>query len=445
MPMLKECAGGDKAGICWVPTSQDPITAARSFARTGHYDPAKAAGRANYDLLVEHAVNRVLVDKSSPNSPPKVEIKAVGGDGKVTVVSPKLEVILAAGAIHTPHILQKSGIGPAALLKEAGIELVVDLPVGYNFQDHGGPEVSVQCKPTPGPDSDIWTELTSYPLVTNDTSASLSQSSFNRDPELTAQARAQYAERPAKGPYTLAMGNTAIYIPLRNITATASFIAGSVVALAASGTKGSPADVYLPPGTPPTVVTGYIAQLKVIADLMNNPEAPYLESPFESAFQGVAAGACMLMHPASRGTVLLDPKNPAAEHPIIDYRSVSAPTDLNVFRQFIKYFRKYYSQSPTLKQLGAVEVSPGANVTSDRDLDAWVRNSMTASFLHPCCTAPMMPQNKGGVVDTTLKVYGVEGLRVVDASMFPLIPGTHTSATVYAVAEKVSSKAHCSA
>jgi len=67
-----------------------------------------------------------------------------------------------------------------------------------------------------------------------------------------------------------------------------------------------------------------------------------------------------------------------------------------------------------------------------------VRRALRPSFAHPSCSCPMMRREMGGVVDGELRVYGVKGLRVVDASVIPLIPGTHLSSTVYAVAEKAA-------
>ena len=83
-----------------------------------------------------------------------------------------------------------------------------------------------------------------------------------------------------------------------------------------------------------------------------------------------------------------------------------------------------------------VEVAPGAEVESDAGIEEALRNSMLRPSLdHPVGTAAMMPREHGGVVDTGLRVYGVEGVWVVDASMMPLLPAAHTQATVYAVAE----------
>lgn len=84
------------------------------------------------------------------------------------------------------------------------------------------------------------------------------------------------------------------------------------------------------------------------------------------------------------------------------------------------------------------EILPGANVTSDKGLTEAVRTYSTPTIGHALGTCAMMPRALGGVVDPELRVYGVGGLSVVDASIMPMSPATHTDATVYAVAEKVS-------
>lgn len=279
--------------------------------------------------------------------------------------------------------------------------------------------------------------------MTNDTSLP-SQSSIASDSAIGAAALAQYKMRPAQGPYTLAMGNSAIYIPLINVTSSASalLLASALRAQAAVRGAVSAADLKLPAGSSPEVVKGYMAQLSALANLMVNTRAPYLESPFMTGAPGVA----FLLHPASRGSVLLDVKDPlGAEHPVLDYRTASHVADTQVMRNFVKYFRKMYAESAGLKALGGVEMAPLKNATTDSAIDAYVRDNVIASFEHPCCTAAMLPLNKGGVVNTELLVYGAPGgrLRVVDTSIFPLIPGTHTSATTYAVAEKVSRHLSC--
>lgn len=141
---LKECAGGDKDGLCWVPTSQHPVTARRSHAGLGHYDAVKT--RPNYDLLVKHQVTRILYPNGTFSGPPLVEVRSLVDDQLFNVTA-KGEVIIAAGALHTPTILQRSGIGPESFLNGADIPLVLDLPgVGANFHDHSGPALSWNCE-----------------------------------------------------------------------------------------------------------------------------------------------------------------------------------------------------------------------------------------------------------------------------------------------------------
>lgn len=90
-----------------------------------------------------------------------------------------------------------------------------------------------------------------------------------------------------------------------------------------------------------------------------------------------------------------------------------------------------------MQELGPIELSPGANVTVDADIRAALRQQMQPTYAHLCSTCSMMKRELGGVVGPDLLVYGAEALSVVDASIMPLIPSAHTSATVYAIAEKV--------
>lgn len=91
-----------------------------------------------------------------------------------------------------------------------------------------------------------------------------------------------------------------------------------------------------------------------------------------------------------------------------------------------------------MQALGTVETFPGPNVSTDAEIEAAIRNAATSSWQHPSSSCAMMKKRWGGVVDAEVRVYGVKGLRVVDASVFPMAVAGHTSSSVYAVAEKVS-------
>ena len=134
--------GAGQTGLVYYPTSSDPRTGAGSYSGTGHFD---GLDRANYELLPATRVNKIVFERDVAVG---VQITPRGGGKKsASVVRVKKEVILTAGALHTPQILQLSGIGPADLLKRANIPVKVDLPgVGSNFQDHLFiPEVSFRC------------------------------------------------------------------------------------------------------------------------------------------------------------------------------------------------------------------------------------------------------------------------------------------------------------
>lgn len=123
--------------------------------------------------------------------------------------------------------------------------------------------------------------------------------------------------------------------------------------------------------------------------------------------------------------------------PIVDYNTLINPTDAEIMVESIKFARKYYA-TDAMKQLTPVETSPGVNITSDADLTAFLQKSMGSSTAHSSGTAAMAPRHLAGVVSPELLVYGVTGLSIGDISIIPMIPSTHTCATMYAVAEKAA-------
>jgi choline dehydrogenase len=125
-------SGAGRAGVYWFPTFMDPKIVKRSYARTGHYG---GISRTNYDLVADSRVTKILIDDGTATG---VTFKQARLNLTLDcTVKANREVILAAGAIHTPQLLQLSGIDPEKLLTSAGIETLVDLPgVGQNFQDH---------------------------------------------------------------------------------------------------------------------------------------------------------------------------------------------------------------------------------------------------------------------------------------------------------------------
>lgn len=127
----KECAGGDKECVCWMPISQHPITARRSHSGLGHY--VSVLPRSNYHVLVKHQVTRVVYKNRLGHGPPAVEVRSLTDD-QLSNITAQTELVIAAGALNTPTILQRSGIGSKTVLSAAGIPVLHELPgVGANL------------------------------------------------------------------------------------------------------------------------------------------------------------------------------------------------------------------------------------------------------------------------------------------------------------------------
>lgn len=134
---------GGTHGAFYYPISKDPTTNTRSYSRTGHWD---GITRPNYYMIVGMRVNKINLRRKRAVS---VQFVPADGSGTArTTVRAKREIILSAGTLRTPQILQLSGIGPKKLLESAGIDVKIDLPgVGANFQDHPiGPNVQFNCE-----------------------------------------------------------------------------------------------------------------------------------------------------------------------------------------------------------------------------------------------------------------------------------------------------------
>jgi choline dehydrogenase len=124
---------GSGKGVYWAPSTLDPVNKTRSYARIAHYDRV-VASRPNYHVLPMSPATKILMDKNKKATGVQYTSRE---NGKVSQANAKKEVILAAGAVHTPQLLMLSGIGDKSVLGELGIESVSDVPgVGHNFQDH---------------------------------------------------------------------------------------------------------------------------------------------------------------------------------------------------------------------------------------------------------------------------------------------------------------------
>jgi choline dehydrogenase len=142
----------------------------------------------------------------------------------------------------------------------------------------------------------------------------------------------------------------------------------------------------------------------------------------------------VVLHPKSRGRVTLRSADPAAK-PRIQFNCLSDPDDFATLRRGLRAARHIYATRPQA-DLVESELAPGASVTSDADLDAYIRATAGVTQ-HPVGTCSMAA-GPGRVVDASLRVQGIDGLRVVDASIMPTVPGGNTYGAVLMIAERAA-------
>lgn len=233
------------------------------------------------------------------------------------------------------------------------------------------------------------------------------------------------------GPLTWAFGNNRVVLSLQNLTSEYKELIDEF--LHDNDTSRYLDDWYRQDST---LEAGYNLQHQVLSRIISEQHG----SVMENTFGGAAGAAFAVIKPFSRGTVLINSTNadPILGAPLVDYQALTHPLDTKIAIEGFKMARRLLS-APSLAPLEPVETAPGANVTTDEQIEDAIRTLLyRPANAHPCCTAAMMPLEFGGVVDPQLRVYGVQGLRIVDASILPLIPSAHTQETMYAVAEKAA-------
>lgn len=386
----KEHADGHAYGLFWAPTSMDPAAGYnRSFSGRGHW--ILVPPRDNYHLLTEHKVIKInFKEEDDARRAVSVTIKSRSNNSTTFDVRAKQEIVISAAATRTPQLLQLSGIGPKRVLETAGIEMLIDLPgVGWNLQDHAFSSTAYNFT------TDIWPNPSSNATV----------------------------------PYGGAVVSSGVFLPA------STFLHENLLDQFAREILEQDPAAYLPVDVPKELLDGYSKQKEILLAAFKSKTSAVLEHLFSGAPRGVA----IYLKPFSRGIVYVNPADLEGE-PIFDYRLLSNPVDLKIIVKMIQYIRNHFATSPTLRQLSPIELIPGSDVKTDEDVANWLVNEsqLFASNGHSCCTAAMMPKGLGGVVDGELRVYGTRGLSVADLSIVPLIPGTHTQSTAYAIGEKVS-------
>ncbi|EKC0359405.1 choline dehydrogenase [Escherichia coli] len=332
----------------------------RASTARGYLDQAKS--RPNLTIRTHAMTDHIIFDGKRA-----VGVEWLEGDSTIpTRATANKEVLLCAGAIASPQILQRSGVGNAELLAEFDIPLVHELPgVGENLQDHLEMYLQYECKEP----------VSLYPAL-------------------------QWWNQPKIGAEWL-FGGT-------GVGASNHFEAGGFIRSREEFAWPNIQYHFLP-----------------VAINYNGSNAVK-----EHGFQCHVGS----MRSPSRGHVRIKSRDPH-QHPAILFNYMSHEQDWQEFRDAIRITREIMHQ-PALDQYRGREISPGVECQTDEQLDEFVRNHAETAF-HPCGTCKM-GYDEMSVVDGEGRVHGLEGLRVVDASIMPQIITGNLNATTIMIGEKIA-------
>lgn len=393
-------------GSFWFPNSIDNSTKERCHARKAYYDPI--ASRSNLHLLTNTHVDEIVFEQGETLTASGVKLTGNTDASKMTVYANK-EVILAAGGVFTPHLLMVSGVGPKDVLSAANITVKKELvAVGSNFQDHQALYMTFNLSNQSVPNPDM--------LVTTPDQA------FN------ASAAELYAANRT-GPWTFGRGNAVVFLPFRDFSKKYHNITDTL-------SKQNATD-YLPArySTNEALLSGFLAQRKILVEHYLGDYAAVGEYPVQPWGRATTA----LQKPLSRGTLVLNTTNPSAM-PIVVRNAFQNPVDKMVLAELVRWNREHWTKAPLLQRYSPVENVPGVQYQTDQEIfeGSIKTGGLNPTYAHSSGGCSMMPEELGGCVDAQLKVYGIDKLRIVDASLIPLIPAAHLQATMYAVAEKAA-------
>jgi choline dehydrogenase-like flavoprotein len=395
-----DISAGSGPGIYWSPSTIDRRDETRVTARKEYYDPVYSR-RPNLHLQTGQTVIEILFQNLTASG-----IRMISRAKNCTSeIYAKKEVILAAGAVKTPQLLQLSGIGPMDVLNSAGIEVKKDVPaVGANFQDN--PIVSMLFNIT----------APSFP----------NPNTISANETYNATVWNEYSVNRT-GPIAAGRNSFGAFLSLSQLSTSSASIVSRLSAQNAS--QFLPSVYNFGP-----LLRGFEAQRIILAKKFTSDS----DATSFSSFRGIGLSPSVLLKPLSRGTITLNLTDPWGE-PVVQYNTLMNPIDTEVILAIVKRQRAFWKNS-RLAPLGIVEIAPGIQYqTDDEMLSAITKDGVLGpTFAHPSGTCAMMPEELGGCVSPSLQVYGVQNLSIVDASMLPLITGAGLQATMYAVAEKAA-------
>ncbi|KAL8800726.1 MAG: hypothetical protein Q9182_004969 [Xanthomendoza sp. 2 TL-2023] len=414
-PLNSDPLSGQSSGGYSYLSTVDPTNWERSHAGSAYYAPI--ADRPNLQVLTDTIVEKILLEKSDMDG---VIAKGVmfRHNGISQPCLALREVILCAGAIQSPQLLELSGIGSSEILESHGVQVLVDNPhVGENFQDH----------PMTGMSFEVIDGLPTIDMI--------------RDPQVIQEAQNAY-QSSRQGPLTAGFHSVASLPVVEFLTERGQAELANLLE--------EHVDVTITTAQP-----SISTQHQTLRSILESPSEGSIiigmgacQMHFDQALQkdiyaitepeNYISFLVSLAQPFSRGSVHITSPS-VSDPPSIDPRYLSHPLDVEILARHMMYIPTIAKTEPlaSLVKDGGRLLPEGIDLQSLNSAKEHCKRHIITNN-HPCGTCAMMPVEMGGVVDSRLKVYGVKGLRVVDASIFPMIPRGNIQSSVYAVAEKAA-------
>ncbi|KAK0468992.1 uncharacterized protein EV420DRAFT_1472302 [Desarmillaria tabescens] len=357
------------------------------------YLTPQVLARPNLKVAINSHVTRILFDG---------EKRAVGVEYANSERGPRYrsrarkEVILSAGAIHSPHILMLSGVGPAEHLGKYNIPVVHDLAgVGGNLVDHPAIDVSYKDATNTSPNYLIPRTLA--------------------DKLKLFKALLHYKFLRSGGPLATNVGEAVAFIRSDDPKLFPPSQYSQVLEESTSGAGAPDVELFC-------TSIGYKPHAQALFDVPTR-----------------ALHACLLK-PMSRGEVLLRSANPF-DLPSVNPNYMKHPDDLQKLLRGLRLCFRIAQTEPLASHLDHTfehtELDHKMHLKSDEEL-AEILKSRIQTLYHPTSSCRMAPQEKNGVVDARLRVCGLKALRICDASIFPWIVSGHTAGACFAAAEKLA-------
>ncbi|HEX2885573.1 GMC family oxidoreductase [Vineibacter terrae] len=350
--------GADQEGIV---KTQATISHGRRMS-TAHCYLAPARKRANLRIVTEAPVLRLLLDGARCTG------VAYEQHGQVVEARAGREVVLSAGAVKSPQILELSGIGRPEVLAAHGVAVRHALPaVGENFRDHINARIQWRIK-----------------------AHGVSYNEMARGVGLVGQV-------------------------LKYLTTGGGFLS----------LPSAPLLAFLK--TRPELDTPDV-QMHLVPYSIKDPKRRKLQT-----FPSMTV-ACYQLRPESLGSIHIRSADPHAD-PAIRFNFLADPIDQRAMVDGFRMMRRIV-EAPPMDALRGDEYSPGAAVASDEQILSWIRQNSETAY-HPIGTCRMAP-GPNAVVDDQLKVHGIGGLRIADASIMPTMPSGNTNAACIMIGEKAA-------